>query len=304
MNILLIGSQGQLGQRLRQALPMVGHLTALDRNELDLCHAENVRAAVRHFQPDIIINAAAYTAVDRAEAELELAYAVNTTAPGLLAQEAARLGSLLIHYSTDYVFDGLKRRPYSESDECAPLNVYGRTKRAGELEIIESRCAYLIFRTSWVYDLHGRNFLNTMRRLREEKPEISVINDQIGAPTWANTIAEVTKTILSRQNFNSQFPEVELLQSRDIFHLTAAGQTSWYGFAEAIFQELGLTACLRPIPTAEYQTNVQRPAYSILDNTQLNMRFGITQSNWRDELRTCLAPISTTLLADTLEKSI
>ena len=276
MKILLAGRNGQVGWELEPRLARLGELVALDRSGLDLGDPGAVRSRVRELRPDVIVNAAAYTAVDRAESEPGLAFAINAAAPGVLADEAKRLGALLVHYSTDYVFDGTKAAPYTESDEPNPLSVYGRSKLAGERAIRASGCRYLILRTSWVYAGRGRNFLLTMLRLGAERPELRVVDDQHGAPTWARDIAEATVTLLERS--------VE-----GLFHLTAAGETTWHGFAGAIMRLAGLTPVVRAIRSDEYPVAARRPANSVLDNAQVRAAGGVVMPAWEESLGRCLA---------------
>ncbi len=285
--ILLTGSNGQVGRALRQTLSPLGKVLALDHSGLDLANADEVRSTVRKLQPTLIVNAGAYTAVDRAESEPELAMSVNGVAPGILAEEAKRLNAVLLHYSTDYVFDGLKPTFYIESDIPNPLNVYGKTKLAGEKAIQAVGTAHYILRTSWVYSANGNNFMNTMLRLGYERPELRVVNDQTGAPTWAATIANMTADILQ---FAKDHPEDP---NHGLYHLTARGSVTWFGFAQAIFAEaerlLGLKPPqLVPITTAEYPTPAQRPTNSRLGCAKLESLTGIQMPAWLDELAKCL----------------
>ena len=289
MNILLTGRNGQVGWELARALLPLGRVHAFGHAELDLADAAAVRRKLDELRPDVIVNAAAYTAVDKAESEPEQANAVNAAAPALLAQEAASRGALLIHYSTDYVYDGAKAAPYAESDPTAPLGAYGRSKLAGEEGIRASGCDHLIFRTSWVYAARGANFLRTILRLAAEREELRIVADQVGAPTWARLIAEATAHALR-----------QALQERSggkfasgIFHLTAAGETSWHGFAAAIVAgRSGLRVRqVTPIRTADYPTPAQRPANSRLATGAFRARFGLVLPDWRDCLKLCLEEI-------------
>ncbi|MDO9064018.1 MAG: dTDP-4-dehydrorhamnose reductase, partial [Sulfuricella sp.] len=229
MKILLIGKNGQVGWELQRTLATLGDVVAIDRQGMDLANPDSIRSAIRIIRPDLIANAAAYTAVDKAESEPELAMAINGIAPGIMAEEAKRLGAAMIHYSTDYVFDGTKTSPYTEEDAPNPLSVYGKTKFAGEQAILAVGIPHLIFRTSWVYGLRGRNFLQTILRLAKERDELKVVDDQIGAPTWSRMIAEATSQILA-QSFLPLTPHPSLLtQYGGIYNLTAAGRTSWCG---------------------------------------------------------------------------
>ncbi len=274
--ILLAGRNGQVGWELERTLAPLGEIRACDHSSLDLADADRIRSAVRAFKPDVIVNAAAYTAVDQAEAEPELAEAINGTAPGILAEEAKRLGALLVHYSTDYVFDGTKPTPYTEADAPNPLGVYGRSKLAGEQAVQAVGGDHLILRTSWVYGLRGRNFLLTIMRLAGEKPLLRIVGDQVGAPTWCRNIAETTAALLA----SPQGP-------RGLFHLTAGGTTSWHGFAAAIVAARGATARVEEITTADYPLPARRPANSRLDCGALRAQ-GIALPDWQDQLRLCL----------------
>jgi dTDP-4-dehydrorhamnose reductase len=279
VKILLTGPTGQIGWELAQRLGALGEVVALDRAALDLADGDAIRARVRALRPDAIVNAAAYTAVDRAESEPDRANAINATAPGVLAEEAKSLGALLVHYSTDYVFDGTKGAPYTEDDAPNPLSVYGRTKLDGERAIQASGCRHLILRTSWVYASRGHNFLLTMLRLGAERPELRVVDDQRGAPTWARDIAEATVTLLGKP-------------PNGLFHLTAAGATTWHGFSCEIMRLAGLTPLVHRIRTAEYPTAARRPANSLLDNARLRAVAGIVMPAWEESLARCVAQAS------------
>jgi dTDP-4-dehydrorhamnose reductase len=287
MRILLTGCNGQVGRGLRTSLAPAGNVLALDRSGLDLANPDTIRSTIRDFKPDLIVNAAAYTAVDRAESDTAAAMAVNGVAPGVLAEEARRLNALLVHYSTDYVYDGRKEGPYVETDTTNPLSVYGKTKLAGEKAIQATGAAHYILRTSWVYSANGANFMNTMLRLGRERPELRIVNDQTGAPTWATAIAEMTAGILRYAQAHPDDPRY------GVYHLTASGAVSWFGFAQAIFAEservLGLKAPrLSPITTVEYPTPAQRPANSLLDCSRLGSAFGIQPAAWEKMLAACL----------------
>jgi dTDP-4-dehydrorhamnose reductase len=232
--ILVIGKDGQVGFELLRSLAGQGQVIAVGREQMDLCKPDSIRRTVREIDPDLIVNAAAYTAVDQAESEPELALAVNGIAPGILADEAKRLGAALIHYSTDYVFDGSKAAPYTEDDEPRPISVYGRTKLAGEQAIQAVDAPHLILRTSWVYGMRGKNFLLTMLRLARERDELRVVDDQVGAPTWCRVLAEATSDILKRLGYGRPGFRDACAEQRGIYNVSAAGQTSWYGFAAAI----------------------------------------------------------------------
>ncbi|MFD2643998.1 dTDP-4-dehydrorhamnose reductase [Pseudomonas japonica] len=285
MKILVSGRNGQVAQALQTALGDLGELHLLGRDQLDLAHPERIADQVRALAPDLIINAAAHTAVDQAESEPELAFAINARAPGVFAEEAARLGVPLIHYSTDYVFDGEKATPYREDDATNPLGVYGQSKLAGEQAIAAVGGQHLILRTSWVYSQHGRNFLLTMQRLLQEKPELRVVADQIGAPTWAGTIAASTRRLIERWQSGQA-------GAWGTYHLTAQGETSWFGFAQAIGEQLKARgkpcAHLLPIPSSEYPTPARRPLNSRLDCSRLQREWQVSQPDWHQALIDCL----------------
>lgn len=284
--ILLIGSNGQVGRALRPALAVLGEVHALDRSALDLTDTEAIRATVRSARPTVIVNAAAYTAVDRAETEHALAMAINATAPGVLAEEARRAHAVLVHYSTDYVFDGTKPAPYVETDTPNPLNAYGRSKLAGERAVQRAGGPHFILRTSWVYAAEGANFVNTILRLARERPELRIVDDQIGAPTWARAIADLTVHMLASALGRPDPPY-------GIYHVTATGAVTWFGFARAIVAEaqrqLGIAPPrLLPITTAEYRLPAKRPANSRLDLSRLENRFGLRPDSWQRMLTQCL----------------
>lgn len=292
MTILLLGANGQVGWELRRALAPLGPVRALERAEADLANPDALSRAVRETGPSLIVNAAAYTAVDRAEQDEALAQAINADAPGTLAEEAKRLGIALVHYSTDYVFDGAGDRPAREDDPVAPLNAYGRSKLAGEAAIRDSGCAHLILRTSWVYSMRGANFLLTVRRLAGELEEMRIVADQTGAPTWARGIAGATALVLARCGAPAETGI--LVEKGGLYHLTASGETTWHGFADAIVDWLRATGqpvrCkqVHPIPTSDYPTPAKRPANSLLDCTKLRETFGIAIPDWRDQLGLCV----------------
>jgi dTDP-4-dehydrorhamnose reductase len=296
MKILLLGANGQVGHALRIALEPLGEMVAATRTGAlegtvgcergDLDDVAGLQRLVERVAPDVVVNAAAYTAVDRAEDEPAAAYRANAEAPAVLALACATRGALLVHYSTDYVFDGQATRPYLESDPTAPLGVYGASKFAGEQAIIESGCGHMIFRTAWVYGGHGSNFMRTMLRLGAQREELSVVADQFGTPTPAVLIAEVTKRALQADHGKS-----------GLWHLTAAGQTSWHGFAQAIFEEAmacGLIARapeVLPLSTSQYPTRAKRPAYSCLDTTALSSTFELQLPGWRQALAQVLSTL-------------
>ncbi|MFL6606644.1 MAG: dTDP-4-dehydrorhamnose reductase [Pseudomonas sp.] len=286
LRILIIGQNGQVSRALQTRLAAMGELIVLGSDQLDMARTDHIRAPIDALRPDLIINAAAYTAVDQAESEAQRAFAINATAPGVLARAALELGIPLLHYSTDYVFDGRKPEPYTEDDAPNPLSVYGRSKLAGEEAIREAGGQHLILRTSWVYSNAGRNFLLTMQRLLQEKPHLRVVADQIGAPTWAGTIADSTAKLIERWQAGQ-------CGAWGTYHLTALGQTSWFGFAQAIGENLlkqhKPCAVLEPIPSSEYPTPAQRPLNSRLDCTRLFQEWSVSQPDWRSALQQCLA---------------
>ncbi|MDP2747992.1 dTDP-4-dehydrorhamnose reductase [Pseudomonas sp.] len=286
MKILLLGQHGQVSQELQRTLQGAGELTVLGREQLDLAQPELIRQQVQHLRPELIINAAAHTAVDQAESEPELAFTINATAPGILAEVAAELGAPLIHYSTDYVFDGSQAAPYHESDSTNPLSVYGRSKLAGEQAIQAVGGMHLILRTSWVYSQHGKNFLLTMQRLLQERESLSVVVDQIGAPTWAGTIAQATAQLIKHWRSGHAGPW-------GVYHLSAQDETSWFGFASAIAAHLRnqgkRVATLQPIPSSAYPTPAQRPLNSRLDCSRLQQDWQVQLPTWQAALEQCLA---------------
>jgi dTDP-4-dehydrorhamnose reductase len=290
MKILLLGKNGQVGYELLTTLAPLGEVTALGRTELDLTNTAAIRSTVRRINPAIIVNAAAYTAVDKAEAEPELAMAINANAPGILAQEAAACNALLVHYSTDYIFDGTKNEPYTEQDTPNPLSAYGKTKLAGEEAICSAGCRHLILRTSWVYGLRGQNFLLTIMRLAAERSELKVVADQHGAPTWCRLIAQVTATMLANLSLTTTSP--------GLYHLTAAGATTWHGFAEAIINQAAAKGLLKNKPalkaltTDQYPTPATRPANSRLSCARLEKYYNLTLPPWQNQLKTVLDEIT------------
>jgi dTDP-4-dehydrorhamnose reductase len=277
VRILLTGPTGQVGSALLDTLPSLGEVVPLDRTELDLATADSIRGAVRKLQPQVIVNAAAYTAVDQAEREEALAFRTNRDGPAVLAEEAAKLGAFLVHFSTDYVFDGEKGSPYVEADAPNPLNAYGRSKLAGERAIQASGCRHLIFRTSWVYARGGKNFLVTMLRLAREGKPLRVVDDQEGAPTSSLALARATAQAIEK-----------LRDHGGIYHMTAAGSTTWCGFARAIFREAGIPAEVTPIASSDYATAARRPRNSVLDNGLL-ARHAIRLPSWESGLREVLS---------------
>ena len=300
--ILLTGKTGQVGRELAPLLDRMGELTALDRRQLDLSKPDEIRRVIRGVLPDLIVNAGAYTAVDRAESDEAAARAINAAAPGVMAEEAKRLGALLVHYSTDYVFDGTKRTPYEEDDPPNPWNVYGRTKLEGERAIQQIGPAYLIFRTAWVYAREGRNFLLTVLRLATEKEELRIVRDQTGAPTLSAEIAAATAKVLSQICALANGVR-SWSGTKGVYHMTAGGETNWYGFAKLILELASsqprpgdwfaaatgnrplIARSIVPIATAEFLTPARRPAYSVLANRKLNDTFGLRLPHWEMQLR-------------------
>jgi dTDP-4-dehydrorhamnose reductase len=280
-HILLIGRVGQVGWELRRCLGSLGTLTTVDYPEIDLTHPPSIKEWVEKVEPSVIVNAAAYTAVDKAESEPERAMGVNGEAPGILAKEAARLGALLVHYSTEYVYDGTKDEAYVETDRTAPLSAYGRSKLAGDEAIVASGCSHLIFRTCWVYGARGRNFLRTIQRLASERDELRIVDDQVGSPTWSRMIAEVTGQVLA------QLSGRDGLSVRETYHLSALGHVSWCGFAQAVIEKLELPFDLKnlhPITTEEYPLPAPRPKNSVLSKDKLKGDFGIEPPDWEESL--------------------
>lgn len=288
--ILLTGRTGQVGWELQRTLMSLGEVIAVGREQLDLANPDSIRACMRSLQPDIVVNPAAYTAVDKAESEPELAMQINGIAPRIFAEEAMQLGAKLVHYSTDYVFNGQQKNAYTEIDATDPLGVYGSTKLIGEQAIQAVGVPHLILRTCWVYSRMGKNFLLTMLRLARERKELRVVSDQIGSPTWSRLIAEVTAQILIQLG-----DDADLWRDRSgIYHLSASGETSWYGFTQAILandpqHSEQMIEQLTPITTAAYPTPAQRPAYSLLNTTKLNDTFQIYLPHWEALLKLALS---------------
>ena len=294
MKILLLGKSGQVGWELQRALAPLGELVALDRqgeNGLcgDLADLDGLRKTIRSLQPDVIVNAAAYTAVDQAESEPDLAYLINALAPQVMADAMRERNGWLVHYSTDYVFDGTGTEPWSETDQPAPLNQYGQSKLQGELAIAQSGCQHLIFRTSWVYAVRGNNFAKTMLRLAAEREQLNVIDDQIGAPTGAELLADVTAHALMQA--------IAQPQLSGLYHLAAAGQTSWRGYARYVIEQarsMGTVLkvqCIEPIPTTAYPTPATRPHNSKLDTRKLRQSFALQLPDWQNGVSRMLKEI-------------
>jgi dTDP-4-dehydrorhamnose reductase len=304
--ILLTGRNGQVGGELLRRLPQLGEVVAPGREQMDLLKPDDIRRTILDVRPQLIINAAAYTAVDQAETDPATAQAINEEAPGLMAVEAKKIGATLLHYSTDYVFDGTKRVPYDEADSANPINVYGKTKFDGEQAIRSSGVPHLIFRTAWVYANRGRNFLLTILRLATEREELRIVSDQVGAPTCAADLAAATCKILAgiseRNPVKFVFPQVG-----GTYHMSAAGQTTWYDFAQMILKQAEaaphylkwlaeatkgrqlITRRVIPISTEEFHSPSRRPSYSVLSNFRLNQAFGIALPDWQSQLQHCFA---------------
>jgi dTDP-4-dehydrorhamnose reductase len=285
--ILLIGKIGQVGWELRRTLAPMARVRCVDYPEIDLTSGDSIRHWVRESQPTIVINAAAYTAVDKAESELDKAMKINGEAPGILAEEARNAGALLVHYSTDYIFDGAKPEPYVETDPPNPLGAYGRTKLAGDEAIRAVGGAHLIFRLCWVYGARGQNFMLTMMRLAREREKLRVVSDQVGCPTWSRMIAETTALAL-RQIVAARDPAA----LSGTYHLASSGVTSWHGFAQAIINlmpaEGKKCSAVEAISTAQYPTPTKRPAYSVLACGKLERAFGLRLPHWEDSLKQVL----------------
>lgn len=292
MKLLVTGARGQVGWELARNLMPLGEVVAVDSAECNLAEPQNLRSLLDRVHPDVIVNAAAYTAVDKAESEEQQAMLVNAAAVGTMGEWAKQANALLVHYSTDYVFDGSKAAAYVETDEPCPVGAYGRSKLAGERVLEQSGCDHLILRTSWVFASRGHNFVRTMLRLARERKELKVIDDQIGAPTWARNIADATAHIVRRaQQERQQHDFVS-----GIFNLTSAGETSWHGFTRAILDgaasrgllDAGQLPQLYPIPTEAYPLPAPRPKNSRLAGGKLNQRFGVSLPHWQDALARCL----------------
>jgi dTDP-4-dehydrorhamnose reductase len=284
MKVLLTGSTGQVGYELARSLQGVGEVVAVDRAVMDLSDLDQVRDVIRRVKPGLIVNPAAYTAVDRAESEPQLAHRINAEAPGVMAREAALLGAALVHYSTDYVFDGSMPSARVEDDPTGPLNVYGASKLAGEQAIAAAGIGHLIFRTSWVYGMRGKNFLLTMLRLAGERDELRVVADQHGAPTWSRTIADTTAQVLAQARAGGGD---WWTRNSGVYHLSAQGQTSWFEFTEAIVEIAALDCRVLPISSADYPTPAKRPQYSVMSSERLMRRF-CHLPHWKQALRLCM----------------
>jgi dTDP-4-dehydrorhamnose reductase len=296
---LVTGAGGQVGAQVARILEGRAECIALDRARLDLSDPAGIAARIRETRPQLIVNAAAYTAVDRAESEETLARAVNAVAPGVIAEEAARAGALLIHFSTDYVFDGEKSSPYAEDDPTHPLSVYGRTKLEGERNIAASGCAHVILRTSWVYGPQGANFLFTMLRLAATRDELRIVDDQRGAPTSSLQLARAVLALFTEAEPARPIGAADIARvsaRRGLYHATAAGETTWFGFAKAIFEARARSPNFKAprlvaIPTREYPTPARRPANSMLSNERLERTFGVRLGDWRAGLAETLSAL-------------
>ena len=291
--ILIVGSAGQVGRELQRSFADDGELICCDRDEVDIADPAQVRSLVQTTAPDLILNAAAYTAVDRAESEREVAAAINAVAPRILAEEARRRDCLLVHYSTDYIFDGSKKSPWLETDQPRPLNHYGASKLAGEQAIAEVGGKFLIFRTSWVYGPHGNNFLLSMLRLGRERDQLTIVDDQTGAPTTSIALADATRTVVDRALSSSAGPVEDWA---GLYHMTCSGSTTWAGFARVIFSKAGSLLGDRipeiiPIASADYPTAATRPLNSVLSNEKLAARFSVQLPPWEAALDAALAQI-------------
>jgi len=278
--ILVTGANGQLGFELARVLAPCGTIVTTDRASLDLADVDSIAATVRAAKPALIVNAAAYTAVDRAQTERDLAHAINGRAPDVLAEEARRIGATLIHYSTDYVFDGHARTPYAEDAPTAPLNVYGESKLAGERAIATSGAHALVFRTSWVYGLRGKNFLLTIRKLAAERDELAIVADQTGVPNWCRALARATRRVV-----DLGLPK--LTERAGLYHMSSTGSATWFEFARAIVGDSERPR-LKPITTADFPTPAQRPAYGVLSTAKFERTFGFALPPWRDALAQCV----------------
>lgn len=284
MKILLTGASGQVGHELERSLQGLGQVVAVDRRRMALDQLDQVRQVIREVQPQLIVNPAAYTAVDQAESEPQLAHRINAEAPAVMAEEAKRLGAALVHYSTDYVFPGDQPGARREGDATGPANVYGASKLAGEQAIIASGVPHLIFRTSWVYGMRGKNFLLTMLRLAREREELRIVADQHGAPTWSRTIADTTALVLAQSRGGG---DGWWQDNGGVYHLASQGETTWHGFTEAILAQAGIDCRLVPIASSEYPVPAKRPQFSVLDSGKLMGRF-CNLPTWQESLRLCM----------------
>ncbi len=291
MKLLVIGSNGQVGWELVRSLQPLGTVISIDRHRVDLADLKRLETVIRKIAPNVIINAAAYTAVDRAEENETLAFQINGRAPEVLASEAKRSGALLVHYSTDYVFDGAKGSAYTEEDPPCPINVYGHSKLMGEEAVHSVGPDYLILRLSWIYAARGSNFLRTILRISQKQDALSIVTDQVGAPTWARLVAESTAHVIRQSQFERGLGSFR----SGLFHLAAAGETSWFGFAQAIieqarrFPEMNIALKeLTAIPGADYPTAAQRPVNSCLSSAKLEEKFTLQMAEWKQSLVFCM----------------
>lgn len=276
--ILIIGKSGQVGWELQRSLSPLGSVVTLDFPEINLADPQSIRNKINEIKPDIIVNAAAYTAVDKAEKEPDLAHAINAQAPGILAEEAKKIGSYLVHYSTEYVFDGTSTSPYKETDTPNPLGIYAHSKLEGEKAILATGCPAIILRTSWIYGLRGANFLLTMLSLAKQKTHLRVVADQIGAPTWSRMLAQGTALLL---------PKAHREKITGIYHIASSGKTSWHEFATAIFDLHEIKLQVDAISTDEYPTLAKRPKNSLLNQDKLEQEFGLRMPDWKQSLNYC-----------------
>jgi dTDP-4-dehydrorhamnose reductase len=302
--ILLLGADGQAGWELHRTLSPLGEVVAASLGgefgpTVNLADSQGLHRLIEEVKPDALVNAAAYTSVDRAERERDLAFKVNAEAPGVMGEALCERGVPIIHFSTDFVFDGAANRPYREEDDPNPLNVYGETKLAGERALLDSGANATVLRTSWLYGVRGQNFLLTMLHLFQERDELRVVDDQVGAPTWSRMLAEVTAVVLCRM-LESEGPHAA---PRGIFHVTGGGETSWYGFARRILESSGLSCNLRPITSSEFPAPARRPAYSVLDNSKLRDALGLVLPEWRVSLTHCLADLCWAVRAGSSSRS-
>ena len=307
LKIVIVGRNGQLAWEANRRFQGLGQIICVGRPEFDLADIDGVRAEIRRIRPSVLVNAAAYTAVDQAESEPEAVMKINSDAPAAMADEAKRLGALFISYSTDYVFDGKNTSAYQETDSPAPLNVYGASKLSGERAVEAVGGSHLIFRTSWVYGARGKNFLKTILKLAAERPELKILDDQVGAPTWSRDLADVTGKIIEQLVGESSLKSVSIGEAlgdrRGIYHMTAAGSVSWCGFATAIVEEMrkrGLSkrnlAKVTPIPSSQYPTPAARPKNSRLCNQKLSRVFGVSLPPWRESLAAVMNELTNELL--------
>jgi len=290
MKILLFGKNGQVGWELNRSLQPLGEIVALGRDDADFSNLEGLRCIISNIKPDVVVNAVAYTAVDKAESEEDLATIINGIAPGVLAEEASKINALLVHYSTDYIFDGTNNHPYLESDAPNPINAYGRSKLAGERAIQSSGCDFIILRTSWVYASRGSNFLQTIIRLAKEKNELKIIDDQVGTPTWARYIADSTSCMISKILNDRVSDNIEI---NEIFHLSNKGQCSWYQFADEIVNRLkefdqSIRTEVRPISSDQYASVADRPKYTVLCSDKIEREMLLQNIGWQSAVELCL----------------